>query len=235
VVTTLNQCLLRGDVVMMNGNQKSTVKMGEYKSDQVKWILHDEIGYIFPDARNVNLSIHSQTGSWYMINHQSDSPKDEISKEVFKLWIDHGIQPVNTSYQYIVVPSTSEKAIESETSRNIEILVNNPEIQAVKHSGLNICQIVFYISGEIQLSDNMKIGMDSPGVVMVKTNGNLVRQISVADPSRKLGKIHISVTGKIEKSGPDFRSFWNKQKEISEIAIDLPQTVYAGKSVTIEL
>lgn len=233
-VTTVNQCLLHGDVVLMNGTQKTTTPKGERQLEQVKWILHDGIGYIFPEAQKVNLSNQAQTGSWFKVNRQSDSPKEEISLDVFKLWLDHGTQPANSSYQYIVVPSTTEAEIEN-SGRNIEILINTPEIQAVKHSGLNILQAIFYTSGEIQVSKNLKIGMDSPGVVMIKTNGQAVQQISVADPSRRLRKIHLTVTEKIEKSGGNFRAFWNQAKGVSEIAIDLPQTVYAGKSVTIEL
>lgn len=235
VATTVNQCLLRGDVVMMNGGRKSIAEKGEILCDQLPWILHDSIGYIFPEAQKVHLSDRTQTGSWYKINRQSDSPKEEISKDIFTLWIDHGQRPVNASYQYIVVPSTTEKEMELGTSRDIEILANTHEIQAVKHSGLNICQIIFYTSGEIQLSKDMKIGMDSQGVVMVKTDGATIKQISVADPSRKLGKVHITVTGKVEKSGAGFRSIWNPKEGTSEIAIELPHTVYAGKSVTIEL
>jgi chondroitin AC lyase len=234
VVTTLNQCLLRGDVVMMSGNQKSTLQKGEHQPEQVKWILHDGIGYLFPEVQKVNLSNQTQTGSWFKINHQSDSPKEEISKDVFKLWIDHGAQPANSGYQYIVVPSTTESEMDSQTDRKIKILSNNSEIQAVRHSGLNICQVIFYTSGEILVFEDLKIGMDSPGVVMIKMNGSAVKQISVADPSRKLGKIHLTLTGKFEKSGYNFKSVWNKETGISEIAIDLPQTVYAGKSVTIE-
>jgi len=234
VATTLNQCLLRGDVVVMSGNKKSTLQKGEHQPDQVKWILHDGIGYIFPETQKVNLSNQAQTGSWFKINRQSDSPKEEISKDVFKLWLDHGSQPDNAKYEYIVVPATSEQEMEK-AGQQIKILANTSEIQAVRHSGLNISQIIFYTSGEIQVSENLKVGMDSPGVVMVKMDGPTIRQISVADPSRKLAKIHVSITGKIEKNGNNFRSFWNQEKGISEISIDLPQTVYAGKSVTIEL
>jgi chondroitin AC lyase len=234
VATTLNQCLLRGDVVMMNGTQKSTVQKGEWQLDQVKWILHDGIGYIFPEVQKVNLSNRAQTGSWFKVNRQSDSPKDEISLDMFKLWIDHGTQPSNAKYEYIVVPATTEQEMEK-SGQLVKILANSPEIQAVKHTGLNICEAVFYTSGEVQVSENVKIGMDGPGVVMVKTNGSAVKQISVADPSRKLAKIHLTVNGKIEKSGDHFHSIWNERKGVSEIAIDLPQTVYAGKSVTIEL
>ena len=235
VTTTLNQCLLRGDVVMMNGNEKSVVKQGAQQVNNVKWIFHDGIGYLFPEPQKVNLSNQPETGSWYKINHQSDSPKEEISKEVFKLWLDHGSKPQNASYQYIVVPSTTEQEMSgSSNNRNIEILSNTTAIQAVKLSDSNICEVVFYQSGEIQISSELKIGMDSPGLVMVKTKGSNIKAISVADPARKLGKIHLTVTDRIEKSGNNFNSLWNKAKGISEISIDLPQTVYAGKSVTIE-
>ncbi len=235
VATTLNQCLLRGDVLLMNGNQKSVIQKGERRLELVKWILHDSIGYIFPEVQKVYLSNHSQTGSWFKVNRQSDSPKNEISKDVFKLWIDHGAQPANASYQYIVVPSTTVKMMESQAGQNIEILTNTPEIQAVKHSGLNISQVVFYQSGEIKIFGDLKIGIDSPGLVMVKTEGKTVKEISVADPTRKLGRVHLTVNEKIEKSGANFSSLWNKEKGISEIVIDLPQTVYAGKSVTVKL
>jgi chondroitin AC lyase len=234
VATTLNQCLLHSDVVMMSDNQKSIVAKGERQANQVNWVLHDGIGYIFPETQKVNLSNQAQTGSWFRVNRQSDSPKDEITKEVFKLWLDHGAQPSNAKYEYIVVPATTEQEL-AKSGMQIKILANSPEIQAVKHSGLNICQAVFYTSGDLQVTDNLKIGMDSPGVVMVKTNGSEVKQISVADPSRKLGRIHLTVTQRIEKRGDHFRSFWNESKGVSEIAIDLPQTVYAGKSVTLEL
>ena len=236
-VTTLNQCLLSGNVVLMNVTQKVTIEKGERSLDEVKWILHDGIGYVFPEAQKVNLSNQAQTGSWFKINRQSDSPKDEISKDVFKLWLDHGIQPTNASYQYIVVPSTTEKEMDK-AGQQINILSNTEAIQAVGHSGLNICQIIFYTSGEIRISESLTIGMDSPGTVMVKTEGstpNFRGQISVADPSRKLGKIHISLTGKMVKNGSNYRSFWDKEKGLSYLAIDLPQSVYAGKSVTIEL
>lgn len=234
VATTINQCLLNGNVILTNGNKKSTVEKGERQLEKVKWVLHDGIGYVFPEAQNVYLSNQAQTGSWFKINRQSDSPKDKVSKDVFKLWLDHGQQPRNASYQYIVVPGTNETEMDK-AGQQIAILSNTPEIQAVNHSGLGICQIIFYTSGEIQLTENLKIGMDSPGTVMVKTEGSEVKQISVADPSRKLGKIHITVSQKMEKSGDNFRSFWNEKKRVSEISVDLPQTVYAGQSVTIEL
>ena len=235
VATTLNQCLLNGDVVVAGNNQKQVLTKGERQLSQVQWILHDGIGYLFPAPVNVNLSNQVQKGSWFIANHQSDTPKDEISKDVFKLWIDHGTQPTDASYQYIVVPATNEKELEAQGNRSISILANSTDIQAVTNLNLGISQIVFYTSGKVKLSPELTIGIDSPGLVMVKTEGSKLKSITVADPSRKLAKIHLSVSAEISKTGNSFQSVWDKDKQISEIAIELPQTVYAGKSVTIEL
>ena len=235
VVTTLNQCLLLSPVVVMGENKKSVMEKGERKLQNVNWVFHDGVGYFFPKPVAINLANQAQSGSWYKINHQTDSPREEMSKDVFKLWLDHGPRPQNAEYAYIVIPSTTEKEMENQPCTEIKILSNTSDMQAVQNSRLNISQVIFYKSGEIQLSDNLKLGMESPGVVMVKSEGAAVKQITVADPSRKLGKIHLSVTRKIEKSGPHYKSSWNNDKQISEITIDLPQMVYAGKSVTIEI
>ncbi len=235
VATTLNQCLLLSYVVVMSDNKKAVIDRGERKMSNVNWVLHDGVGYFFPKPTDVNMMNNAKSGSWYKINHQMDSPREESSREVFKLWIDHGPRPQNAVYTYIVIPNTTEKEMENQPCKEISILSNSPEIQAVKHSGLNLSEIIFYTSGEIQVSEGLKIGMDSPGAMMAKTEGHAIKQITVSDPSRKLGKIHLTVTGKIEKTGANYKSVWNNQKQISEISIDLPQTVYAGKSVTIEL
>lgn len=236
VVTTLNQCLLNGEVVIMGENGKSTLKQGEHEPQQVKWIFHDGIGYLFPEPQKVKLANQVQSGSWYKVNRQTDSPKAEVKMDVFKLWLDHGSQPENGVYSYIVIPSATETEMEQSTNnRDIEILANNSSVQAVKHSKLNIYQVIFYTSGEIQLSESLKIGIDSPGIVMIKEEGAKVSAVSVADPGRKLGRIHLTLSEKTDRSGENFRARWEPRMGATHFSIDLPQGVYAGKSVTINL
>lgn len=236
VATTLNQCLLRGDVIMMSGKTKTVLKQGVWVLENVRWILHDSVAYLFPEAVNVNLANKAATGNWFKINHQSDSPKKEVTKDVFKLWIDHGKQPENRSYQYIVVPSTSESEMSDITNnRHIDILSNNSDLQAVRNSELNLCQIIFYRAGSIKITPGIKIGIDSPGIVMIKTQEQTIKRISVSDPTRKLDKIHLTVSFKADKTGENFTTSWNELKKESEISIELPRDVYTGESVTIDI
>lgn len=235
VVTTLNQCLLRGDVTVSTGNQQSVIEQGEKQFSNVDWVFHDGIGYVFPEPASVELMNKSVSGSWWNISKQSTISRDEVEMDIFKLWINHGTRPSDETYQYIVVPATSlEKMQQSSSKSNIKILANTFEVQAVSHRELNISQVIFYQSGEVVLQDDVRLSCDTPGAVMIKTNKGRVTELSVSDPSRILGKIHLSVSGNVELKGEGVTCIYDKKKKSTAISVVLPQTVYAGSSVTVK-
>ena len=236
VVTSINQCLLRSDVTISQKNKKVIIEKGEKQFDNIDWVFQDGIGYVFPKPTTAIIKNNTATGSWWLVNKQSDSSKDEISLDVFKFWIDHGKSPSEATYEYIVVPATTvEKMKQNISKENIIIISNTPQIQAVKHIGLKMFQAVFYKAGEIQFSEDLKLVSDTPGIVMIKTDNGTITEISVADPNRELNKMHLSISSKIEINGENFNAFWNKVTEMSEISIELPKGVNTGKSVTIKL
>ncbi len=235
--TTINQAHLRGDVTV-NQDGKTEV-MPRSKSDlaNVKWVHHDRVGYILPEQATVNLSNRAQQGRWSDISAALTAPEELVTQDVFLLGIDHGHRPGNASYQYIVVPgvTTEELAATSANNRNIEILSNSPEIQAVKHNGLDICQIVFYKAGKIEIARGASVRMDSQGMAMLKIKENRVTELTVSDPSRMLTRITITIPGIYNYGGDNFKAFPNREENNTMILIDLPANVYAGKSVTFEL
>jgi chondroitin AC lyase len=236
VVTTLNQCLLRDEVVVFSNGKKTVLDKGERELENTYWVYHDGIAYVFPKPGKVHLQNNGVSGSWWDINKQTDSPKGEISLDVFKIWLDHGERPSDETYEYIVVPATSEEKLEKMLSlQQIKILSNTPEIQAVKNTGLNISQVVFYKSGTVHLEDNLKLISGGPGMVMVKTASGKITEISVADPNRELDGVNLFLSAKIEKEESNFKSVWNEKTGMSEIWIDLPDGNYAGQSVTVQL
>jgi chondroitin AC lyase len=236
VATTINQCLLRGDVTLSVNNRKSVIAKGEKQFEHVDWIFHDGIGYVFPEPAEIQLKNSAATGSWWDISKQSDSPKEEVSLDIFKLWVTHGERPSDASYEYIVVPATSVEKLEQNSSKNnITILANTPEIQAVMNTDLEICQAVFYKGGEVEIAENLNLLSDNPGIVMLKMNNGQPGEISVTDPNRELTRFNLSVSVKIEKNGENFSTVWDADKGITHISIELPQDNYAGDSVTIQL
>jgi chondroitin AC lyase len=207
---------------------------GEHALENVKWIHHDGMGYLFFEPAQLNLSNQPATGSWYSVNRQSTMSKEEISLDVFKLWMDHGQRVTNGKYAYVVVPAaTVDQMAETKENRNIEVVSNTPDLQAVSHKRLNLHQCVFYKGGEVNLPGGLKLGCDSQGVVMVKTQNGRVVSVSAADPSRKLQKIHLTLSGEVILSGEPVNCTFDKTKNETSVAIGLPLGVYAGKSVTI--
>jgi len=235
VFTTLNQNLLRGEVTVSAKNTSSVIDKSEKSYENVDWVFQDGIGYVFPRPTTVHIENIQKTGSWWRINKQTDSPKDNIALDVFSLWIDHGKRPKDATYEYIVVPATSTEELKQRNiDSSVSILYNTPYVQAVKNNDLGICQMVFYKAGEVQVSENLKLTSDLPGIVMLKMDGESIKEISVADPNRELGKMHISVSGKLISIGEDYKVLWNEGKNTSEIAIDMPQGLDAGKTVTVK-
>jgi chondroitin AC lyase len=235
VVTTMNQCLLKGAVTVSSGTQETILPPGNRQIDHVNWVFHDGVGYLYPKPVKLNVSNQTEKGSWFSINKQSDSPKEEVSLDVFKLWIDHGKRLSNTTYEYVVIPGATLQDMMAAGNRSVEILSNTPALQAVRHTGLQILQAVFYRAGEIQLSAQTKLVCDQPGIVMVKMNGSQISEISVADPNRELWKFHLSVSGKWAGKSGDFTAVWNEKSGMTDISAELPKDVYEGQSITLKL
>jgi chondroitin AC lyase len=157
VVTTLNQCLLRDDVTVSKNNISTILENGEEEYENVDWVFQDGIGYAFPKPANVSIKNSQQLGSWWLINKQSSTPKREMKKDVFKLWIDHGKRPSDASYEYIVIPATTIEKMEKNSSiSNINVLSNSIALQAVVNTELNIFQVLFYKSGNSNAEDRRR-------------------------------------------------------------------------------
>jgi chondroitin AC lyase len=240
LVTTLNQSKWTDDVIAGQGDYETTLPRGEHAHTDVAggWLFHDKTGYIFPEPAQVKLSIQAQTGSWFNINRQTNSPREELCMDVFKLWIDHGAYANNAGYACIVMPATTkDKVKKAADSLPVEILSNTSALQAVWHRGLNILQAVFYRNGEITFADGIRLSVDSPALVMVGSEDGSIRSLTVSDPTRKLGKIHLRLNRCIEVASTtdDVQARPNVRESNTEITVALPQGGYAGKSVTVQV
>jgi chondroitin AC lyase len=235
VATTVNQVLLKGDVTVLQDGSKNVLPSGNRVSGKVKWVYHDRIGYIFPNPSTVAISNQQETGSWASITDQKNISKEPVNEQVFKLWFDHGKSPNNASYQYIVVPDVSmdQLAESGQNNRGINILSNNDTIQAVHHSKLNMVQAAFYRAGKLTVLPNFTLTMDSQGMAMVKLQGNRIKELSLSDPSRQLSRVSITVPGIYTTKKEGLICLPNQQLKNTLMIVDVPQGVFAGKSVTV--
>ncbi|MBT6005478.1 MAG: chondroitin lyase, partial [Prolixibacteraceae bacterium] len=237
VATTINQVLMKSDVTILRDGKTEKLPKGNHQLENVKWVHQDKIGYIFPGPTIINLSNQTEKGRWSDITDQKNISEEIVSEEIFILSVNHGKRPNNASYQYIVVPDVSVTELTSgaNNNRNIKILSNTPDLQVVNNSKLEICQCAFYKAGELEISSGFKIKMDSQGMAMLKMQGNKIDELTISDPSRKLNRITITVPGIYNKNGNNFIALPNNNQNNTLFLVDLPQGVFAGKSVTIKL
>lgn len=236
VATTLNQCLLSKDVVVNTNNKSQTIAAGKHQLDQVNWVLHDQIAYLFPSPVSVQLNNSTATGNWRLINHQAFATEETVKKNVFTLWLNHGTKPKNATYQYIVVPNMSASEIEDYNKKpDINIIVNSEDIQAVQHKSLGISQIVFYKPGTVRISSDVNVIADSPCMIMISMKGKNVQQIVVSDPTEKLKSVTLEISAEIKGSGLQWETTWNASRKTSTLKFNLPTEGMAGQSVLAEM
>jgi chondroitin AC lyase len=187
--TTVNQCLLNGTVTVSAGGTESTLPAGSYSyNNNLKWVSHNGLGYYFPAGGNIQLRSQTQTGTWKSINNGGTTTVQSMN--VFSLWFDHGVQPANASYAYYVIPGQN---IATYDTSAVRILQNDADVQAVRHTGLNNWQLVFYKAGTFN-KDGVTITVDRPCVLMLKQVGSTSVTVSIADPTQSSLPVNVYLT-----------------------------------------
>lgn len=222
VHTTVNQCFLKDDLLVNKKGKEEAVAKGSYTLQAPQWVLHDHIGYFFPQKEEVFLTAQTQTGRWYDIN--TSKSKKEEKMDVFTLGINHGVSPKDGTYAYIVVPrKTSAQEMEAYQKKNaIEILSNTAKIQAVRNTKLNVWMVTFFEAGTFKHKD-LSVTVDKPCVLMVKDITAKSANLHIADPGQTQSPIQVEL-----KIG----------KKKQTLTADFSQTgIYAGatKQYTVKL
>ena len=192
VNTTVNQCLLKGNVTVSSGGTKSIVAKGDYNyNNTLDWVYHDKVAYYFPQNGKVDLLAEQRTGDWNSINaNYPDIPA--ITKDVFTLSLDHGIDPTKDTYAYVIVPGVSEVEAETYNIANIEILVNSDSLQVVYHKEQKTYGLVFYKAASF-VNNSLAIDADAGCVLLVKDVDQEKVIIYVADPQNGAVPIKLGV------------------------------------------
>jgi chondroitin AC lyase len=223
VTTGINQSFLNGEATLKIGGQISGVT-GKQSLKSPSWILHDNLGYIFPEGGNLALQAKKTEGSWNWVARRY--PDERMEAEVFKMWFDHGKNPAGVSYQYILVPGADKEQLESLDKDLPFEISNGKNIQAVISKDETLAGIVFYRAGK--LDGDFGIEVNSPCIMMlVKKQGKL--QVSIADPTQLETEIQITLAGEFTHDNAKV------EDGKTNITVSLPQAEEAGKTITFEL
>jgi hypothetical protein len=191
-----------------------SIGSGITKVNNPEWFLQDSIGYI-------NL-LDS--------NHFAISSEIKNKTSLFSIGIEHGKNPKDETYAYVVYPNCSEEDLNRYRENNpILILSNTKQIQAVFHKQLNITQIHFYEAGTLHLADSTMLTVDQPCAVMIIEKDSVI-EISVGNPlceSKNPEFITLQFSKFLKGSQVE------TDRKTSTLKIELPQGDFAGNSVEI--
>ncbi len=193
VFTSINQCALRSAVTAYGkpGETHFLAPGKSYDLSAANRVEHDGVLYHFPETMPVRARLAPQTGSWSGIGTGS---AEVLTREVFSLWIDHGVQPGGGErYAYTVVPmgnADAHGAAEYEIAQ-IKILANTPAIQAVCHQALRLVGIVFWEPGIITIPNGGRVAVNRPCVVLCQDRRPEGMRLSIANPTNEAATIHV--------------------------------------------
>jgi chondroitin AC lyase len=235
VVTTLSQKHLCGNIFLQSNGEKKRMETGDHDLNGVDWVHHGQVGYTFFQPTSVRLFNDSRTGAWQRISQQSSLPDGPVEAEVFQLWLDHGVQPSEASYAYVVYPAINLENFEAQVAgQNITVLANTPELQAVRNAKQSMGQAVFYNAGQVELFEGLDLHASAPCIVILRAADGGSYRLTVSDPNRELSHLHLRVSAEIDCIGEAGHVFWNASEQMSELLIQLPQGQFAGTSVTVQ-
>jgi chondroitin AC lyase len=179
------------------------------------WIYHDQIGYYFPEAQNVEVSAQNQPGSWAEIN--GNSSDKSIDKDIFKLYINHQKNPDNAKYSYIIFPGVdSLERLSAELVSGLEIIKNNEKVQAVIDENIKLFGAVFYEEGTLEW-EGISLSVNKPCLVQIQEYSPGKWQVNLAEPTQLLkGSIKVNIQA------------YGKSKNIN---FNLPKEDLAGSTV----
>lgn len=212
VTTSVNQTFLAGKV-------ESKMNSGYYQ-----WILHDHLGYYFPEPLKMVLKTNAVKGKWTDVTILLSD--DEMEAKLFNLYFDHGVNPENASYQYILIPQATQSVLEEMETKFPFRIKNDKNFQLVETFDNKLTGVVFYEPGTADIFGG--ITSEQPCVLMLKSQENGI-QLSVADPTQKLSELNLVLNGNY--SGKNTKV----QDGKTVVNIQLPQNEFAGQSVTLKL
>lgn len=106
--TTLNQNLLRGDIVYSrNGVVIQTAEMQQTAA--FDWIYNNGIGYI--TGAPLTVYAGGRTGDWKTVSERVESRQHTDS--VFEICISHGTKPSGVHYEYFVLMNTTPEKLQN--------------------------------------------------------------------------------------------------------------------------
>ena len=206
-----NTLLVNGKAVV-DKNGKDTAKANwAWLSENKKG---SAIGYYFPEETEVSVKRETRTEKWSDVNKNNYPEKNgsagvypdnvtpaynEVTNDYASIAVNHGTNPTDASYSYVLLPGKSEKEMaDYAKDNNIRILSNTDALQAASDEKLGVSGYNFFTAGESEVPNQNgieKLVSDTSASVTMYNDGEKNIHIAVSDPTQKVEKVTLRLEG----------------------------------------
>lgn len=153
----------------------------------VTWLhLEGAGGYVFPGGAPLRGRREARTGSWCDINRAYETPP--VTRNYLTLWFDHGRDPRDATYAYILLPNQSPAATRDYSARpGATILRNTAALQAIRAPGLGLVAANFWQPGTVA---GLRAG--TPLALLAQEEGGVLT-LALADPTQRQERLTLDV------------------------------------------
>lgn len=195
VTTAIEQSILKGKVQIYYKNKWQELKDSMNFSNSDVRFLHNGIGYVVLCRNRSVCNIQHTTGKWGTVTKASENAAPE-TKNIFKLYIDHGIHPQNAKYLYFILPDATKESLFQFDSNKVKVLKNDSDGQVIYDTNYNTYWIAAFKQQNILLQSNITIETLSPAILNLQIKGKNLK-ITCSDSTQKKRAISIKINGKL--------------------------------------
>jgi hyaluronate lyase len=154
------------------------------------------IGYCFPRSATIKGLRERRTGTWQDVN-PCRYTTDRHTNSFLTLWFDHGKNPGNASYAYVLLPNRTAAEVKAYAGKpDIEVVAHSGRVHAVREKKRDLLGANFWTPGPNKAGIITCKGKAS---VMLgeRPNGEMV--LAVADPTHAGQRIELEIARKAGK------------------------------------
>lgn len=136
-------------------------------------------GYVFPGGATVRALREARDGSWSTINKGGSTTV--LNRRYLTLYVDHGTDPVNASYAYLLLPGATAARTQARAADTgwLTVLANTDSRQGVTVPSLGFTGVNFWFGGSVGT-----LTASDPCCVMITEKADGTAVIAVSDPMR---------------------------------------------------
>ncbi|WP_394436122.1 polysaccharide lyase 8 family protein [Streptomyces sp. SGAir0957] len=138
-------------------------------------------GYVFPGGTSLTAFREERTGTWKSINGGGSA--DPVTRRYVSLLADHGTDPTDASYAYVLMPGATElRTAARALDRNwLRVDANSGARQGVRVPSLGFTGATFWEPGTVG-----RVTVDAPLIVQIREKRDGTATVTVADPNRSV-------------------------------------------------